>query len=326
MAPTPTLAPPLDPVSIPAADVTDLGRPGHQTAPETRSGHLAMLGFSALVAGSFSLGVMAANQIAPEALTAARFALAAGLMAGVALAGPGIRRVHLQAPWRYFLLGGTFAIYFVLMFEGLKTAPAITAAAVFTLTPAMTAAFGWLILRQVTTPRMALALAIGAAGALWVIFDADPAHLASLHIGRGEAVYFVGCIAHAAFTPLVRLLNRGEPAATSTALVMAAGCVLLLGWGWRQITATDWTALPAIVWITLVYVAIIATAATFVLLQYATLRLPSAKVMAYTYLVPSWVILWELALGRTPPPVLVLGGVGLTILALAILLKDETRA
>ena len=37
---------------------------------------------------------------------------------------------------------------------------------------------------------------------------------------------------------------------------------------------------------------------TFVLLQFATLRLPSAKVMAYTYLVPSWVILWELALGR----------------------------
>ena len=300
--------------------------PARPQPPETRSGHLAMLGFSALVAGSFSLGVMAANQITPEALTAARFALAAGLMAGVALAGPGIRRAHLQAPWRYFVLGGIFAIYFVLMFEGLKTAPAITAAAVFTLTPVMSAAFGWLLLRQVTTPRMALALAIGAAGALWVIFDADPAQLFSLQIGRGEAVYFIGCIAHAAFTPLVRLLNRGEPAATSTAMVMAAGCVLLVGWGWPQITATDWTALPGIVWITLVYIAIIATAATFVLLQHATLRLPSAKVMAYTYLVPSWVILWELALGRTPPPVLVLAGVGLTILALGILLKDESPA
>ena len=43
----------------------------------------------------------------------------------------------------------------------------------------MAAGFGWLLLRQVTTPRMALALAIGACGALWVIFRADLAALAA---------------------------------------------------------------------------------------------------------------------------------------------------
>ncbi len=64
---------------------------------------------------------------------------------------------------------------------------------------------------------------------------------------------------------------------------------------------------------------------TFVLLQYATLRLPSAKVMAYTYLTPSWVILWELALDRAAPPGIVLAGVAMTVLALGLLLKDEVR-
>ncbi len=66
-----------------------------------------------------------------------------------------------------------------------------------------------------------------------------------------------------------------------------------------------------------------ASAATFVLLQFAGQRLPSAKVMAYTYLTPSWVIFWEIGLGHGVPPLLVLGGVGLTILALFLLLKDE---
>jgi hypothetical protein len=47
--------------------------------------------------------------------------------------------------------------------------------------------------------------------------------------------------------------------------------------------------------------------------------------MAYTYLVPSWVILWEVALGRPAPPLIVLGGVTLTILALGMRLKDEQR-
>ena len=55
------------------------------------------------------------------------------------------------------------------------------------------------------------------------------------------------------------------------------------------------------------------------------LRLPSAKVMAYTYLVPSWVIGWEIALGNGLPPLVTLGGLALTAVALWLLLKDETR-
>ena len=93
-----------------------------------------MLLFSALVAGSFSLGAQAVNEIAPAALNAARFWLAAAIIGAAGLATGGVPRMAWRAPWRYALLGGLFAIYFVLMFEGLKTAPPGSAAAVFTLT------------------------------------------------------------------------------------------------------------------------------------------------------------------------------------------------
>ena len=33
------------------------------------------------------------------------------------------------------------------------------------------------------------------------------AALARLEIGHGEAIYFWGCVAHAAYTPMVRRLN-----------------------------------------------------------------------------------------------------------------------
>jgi hypothetical protein len=48
--------------------------------------------------------------------------------------------------------------------------------------------------------------------------------------------------------------------------------------------------------------------------------------MAYTYLVPSWVICWEVAQGRPAPVALVLAGVALTIAALALLLRNEEAA
>lgn len=286
-------------------------------------GHLAMLAFSALVAGSFSLGTRAANEIAPAALNAARFGIAAVVIGIAALATTGLPRSAARAPWRYLLLGGLFATYFVLMFEGLKTADAVSAAAVFTLVPPMAAVFGWLLLRQVTTPRMALALAIGGAGALWVIFRADWAALRAFHVGGGEIVYFWGCVVHAIYTPMVRRLNRGEPAVVFTFGMLVAGGLLLTLYGWSDIRATNWAALPMIVWITLGYIAIFASAMTFVLLQYASLNLPSAKVMAYTYLTPSWVIAWEVALGGTPPQGLVLGGIALTVVALGLLLRDD---
>ncbi|MFD1509592.1 DMT family transporter, partial [Lacimonas salitolerans] len=228
-----------------------MGRAGPAPVTEAARGHLAMLLFSALVAGSFSLGVMVANDIAPSALNALRFALAAVIVGSVAIATRGIKREALRAPWRYLLLGGIFGVYFVLMFEGLKTAPAVSASAVFTLTPIISAIAGWFLLRQITTPRMAGALAIGATGALWVIFRADLDLLSQFQVGRGEAVYFIGCVAHAVYTPLVRKLNRGEPAVVFTFGMLVAGAVLVGAWGWRDIVATDWLALPLLVWVAL---------------------------------------------------------------------------
>lgn len=302
-----------------------LGRAAGVPLGEPGRGHLAMLAFSALVAGSFALGSRAANEIDPAAFNAARFWLASAVVGTAVGATGGVPAAALRAPWRYGLLGGLFAIYFVLMFEGLKTATPVSTSAVFTLTPILSAGFGWLLLRQRLTRRMAAALAIGGLGALWVIFRADLAALLRFEVGRGEAIFFVGVAAHALYTPLVRKLNRGERTLVFTLGVVLASAVVLTLWGWRGIWATDWGGLPPIVWITIGYTTFFATAFTVQLLQFAALRLPSSKVMAYTYLTPSWVILWDVGLGGTLPPPGVAAGVAVTVLALVLLLRDEER-
>lgn len=294
----------------------------NETSPQAMRGHAAMLIFSVLVAGSFSLGSIAAPLIAPTALNALRFLIASIVIGSLVFLNGGVKREHIAAPWRYGALGGLFAIYFVLMFEGLKTASPVSTSAVFTLTPVMTAGFGWLLLRQITTGRMAVALTLAAIGAIWVIFRGDIDAILAFNIGKGETVFFFGCVAHAIYTPLVRKLNRGEPILVFTFGTLLAGLFILSIYGAKDILSTDWASLPAIVWITILYVAIFASATTFFLLQYAALRLPSAKVMAYTYLVPAWVIVWEAAMGNGLVGLTVLAGVGLTVIALLMLLKD----
>jgi drug/metabolite transporter (DMT)-like permease len=286
-------------------------------------GHLAMLAFSALVAGSFTFGGLMANEVSPVVLQAMRFGLAAAIVGAVAFARGTVRGADLRAPWRYLLLGAIFAFYFVMMFEGLKTAPPVSASAVMTLIPVMTALFAFALLGQRTTMRIVGALAIGAVGALWVIFRGDLAALMAFDVGRGEWLYFLGCIAHALYVPLVRKVNRGEAALASSFLVLSGGALVLLVYGWGEIRATDYAALPAIVWIALAYLSIGAMAITFVLLNFASMRLEGAKVMAYTYLTPGWVILWELAFGHGLPAATVLLGAALTLGAVLLLLKHE---
>jgi drug/metabolite transporter (DMT)-like permease len=283
-----------------------------------------MLLFSALVAGSFSLGHMIANEITPAALTALRFVIAAMILGVLVWRTCGVSRDDLVAPWRYLLLGGLMGAYFILMFEGLKTASAVSVSAVFTLTPALSAVFGYILLSQLVTSRIVVALGIGVVGALWVIFRADFNLILALDIGRGEGIYFLGCIAHAIYTPLVRKLNRGQSPVVLTFGTILGALVLALVYGFGDLIAMDYEGLRPIVWATLIYLGVLASALSFLLIQYSTLHLPSSKVMAYTYLTPSWVILWELALRHPLPPLMVWLGVVATILALCLLLRDES--
>ena len=304
-----------------------------QTPARTQAlrGHAAMLIFSASISGSFSLGAMVANDITPTALTAARFLLATILLAIMVQVLPGLgrgrrrgfSRADIAAPWRYGVLALLYAGYFVLMFEGLKTAPPVAAGAVFTLTPLMTALIAWPLIGQRPVPYVGGALVLGALGALWVIFRGDLQAALRLDVGQGEAIYFIGCVLHAVYAPMMKRLNRGESAAVTSALLCLAGFVVLLVYGWREIAATPWLSLSPLVWVTAVYLAVFATALSTAMLQFAAQRIPSSKVMAYSYVTPESIIGWELALGHGGPGAVVMPGIVLILGALALLLRAD---
>ncbi|MEO0822429.1 MAG: DMT family transporter, partial [Pseudomonadota bacterium] len=211
---------------------------------------------------------------------------------------------------------------FVLMFEALRLTDAVSVAAIFTLIPLMSAGFGWLLLGQRTSPGALLALVIGGAGAVWVVFRADPAAILAFDLGPGEWLFVLGCASHALYTPVLRKLSRGEPALVFAFGVLLGGFATTLLWGGRTAVAADWGAVPGFVWGTILYLGLVATAVTFLLMRYATLRLPAGKVMAYGYLVPAFVIVWEgLVAGEwVAAPVWL--GVGATLAALLVLLHE----
>lgn len=277
-----------------------------------------MILFAVLVAGSFSFGAIAVPYLEPAPLNAARFALGAAVMGGVCFAMLG-RIPKPQAPWRFVILGALMALFFITMFTSLKMTTPVSSGAVFTLMPLMAAFFGWLFLGQVPRALVMASLLVAASGALWVIFRGDLGALASLDIGRGELIFMAGVAGHAAYAPLVRRFNRGEPLVAFTFWSLVAIGTWIAIYGVRDIASTDWSAVPFVAWATIVYLAIFTTALTTFLVQFATMRLPASKVLAYNYLTPGFIILIEGLLGHGWASPTVLIGAAITICGLLVM-------
>lgn len=291
----------------------------HATGAEKLRGHLAMVLFAALIAGSFSLARQALPYVDPAPLNAMRYLIAVAVMAGYAFGLRGHRLVRPVAPWRFAILGGLMAVYFVTMFIALTMTSPVSTSAVFTLTPLMTMGFGLVLVGQTFGPMLVLSLLVAACGSIWVIFGGSVEAILGFRVGQGEAIFLLGCAAHALFVALLRKFNRGEPQSLMTFFVLVATAAWITLYGLPQIIVTDWLALPLMAWMTILYLAIFTGIVTFMLMQYASMRLPASKVMSYGYLVPSFVIVYEGLSGYGWVTASVAAGAAVTALGLAVL-------
>ena len=288
-------------------------------ASPRRLAHLGMLLFAALIAGSFTFGAAAVPHLAPVPLNALRFVMASLLMGAFAF---GVARQKLawpKAPWRFGVTGFLTAVYFVTMFIALTMTLPIATSAVYTLVPMMTALTGLLIVGQRSGPPVLLSLLLAGIGAVWVIFRGDLDALLRFDIGPGELIYFVGCIAYAIYTPLLRRYNRGESALVLSFWTLTGTALCIVLYGLPEILSTDWLHLPPVVWWVVVYLAVGPTAICFFLIQFASVHLPAAKVVAYGYIVPAFVIVFEGFVGHGWTSLSVAAGAAIPVLGLAVL-------
>ena len=287
-------------------------------------GHLAMVFFSIFVSVSYVLGSLVANDIEPGAITAARFFIGACVMGALVFAVRNRKFEDFKSPWRFFVISFSIIIYFVLMFEALKTSTSLSLSVVFTLTP-LIALFFEFFLKKPINFRALIGIILGALGALWVIFDGKFENLILLKVGYGELIFFWGCVGHSIYAILIPVLNRGEDAASQTFGTLSAGFILLVLFFWQDIVGTNWTQLSLLIWVTIIYLALVATALSAFLIQFAAKRLNASKVMAYTYAVPFWAALGDMFVGKgTPEPHLIFGGL-IIAFALFLLISDNRK-
>ena len=287
------------------------------------SGHMAMLLFSLLVSGSFVLGSIIANLISPDLVTFLRFLIAFIAIAILILYQSKFCFLKYLSIGRSLILGALISIYFITMFEGLKTASSTSMAVVFTLTPLLAGFFDLIFSNRVMSRKVWITVVIAALGALWIIFDGNIQNFINFKVGYGEKLFFIGCICHALYAALIPKFNNGEPAIIQTFGTLISGIIILGLFSNKEIIYHSWIDFPVIVLLTILYLAIFATAASFFLIQYSAVRLSSIKVMAYTYAVPIWVVLLQIIFLQQLPNTITFVGAFVILVSLLILLFND---
>lgn len=287
------------------------------------SGHMAMLMFSLLVSGSFVLGSIIANLISPDLVTFLRFLIAFIAIAILILYQSKFCFLKYLSIGRSLILGALISIYFITMFEGLKTASSTSMAVVFTLTPLLAGFFDLIFSNRVMSKKVWISVVVAAIGALWIIFDGNIQNFINFKVGYGEKLFFIGCICHALYAALIPKFNNGEPAIIQTFGTLISGIIILGLFSNKEIIYHSWIDFPVIVLLTILYLAIFATAASFFLIQYSAVRLSSIKVMAYTYAVPIWVVLFQIIFLQQLPNTITFVGAFVILVSLLILLFND---
>jgi len=280
--------------------------------------HAQMLISRGLVATSFPVGAAITHGLDPAMLTLIRFALAALLFAPFIVLRHRLVLPPPRALARYAAISACLVTFFWCMFQGLRFTSALNAAALFPLVPGLAALFAALIAHERLGVHRLAALGVGLVGALWVVFRGDPERALALAFNRGDLIFFGGCLALALYTPLVRRLHRGEPAAVMTFWILVTGTGWLLLLNNTAIWTTDWAAVDAAVFAGIAYLAVFTTIITFFIQQHATLHIGPTRVTSYSYLNPALVVLVEWAAGQGLPPPMVWPGIAIILAAILV--------
>jgi drug/metabolite transporter (DMT)-like permease len=285
--------------------------------------HLLMVISAILVSTSFTVGAAITSELDPAVLTLVRFTLAACIF------GPWVHFNYglgfsVSLFCRCGLISGCLVIFFCCMFLSLRYTSALNTSVIFALVPSISGGYALLFVGERLRKEQLLALAFGLIGVVWVIFRGDLSQFFAMEWNKGDLIFLGGCFAMGLYTPLVKILHRGEPMAIMTFWVLVTGSLWLLLFAGAQMTTVDWVAVPAFAWLGVAYLAVFTTIITFFLTQFAVPYLGPTRVTSYSYLYPGFVLVIDLLLGHGLPPLRVIPGVLVVLTAMVVLqnIKD----
>jgi len=170
-----------------------------------------------------------AGHFDPLMLAALRIGAASALLAAVVWKSHGFARLS-KKEWG-LTVGIAFSGIFIHQWTisaGLKTIPASTGSLILGLNPLVTAVLAYLIFREPLNLRKVLALVLGFAGVLLVIYGDARSHAASIAFGLGEGLVVIAMLTYVISGLFIKKAVQTQPVMVITAYSHLVATVFLV--------------------------------------------------------------------------------------------------
>lgn len=290
------------------------------------SNHVLLLLWVSLMASSFVISadlIPYANSIASTGL---RFILASILMLPLVVSNSikanyksrNNNKVYLH----YSLISLFLVLFFIGLFEALKTTTAMRTSVIYTLVPLISIVLTYLVLKTKTEKIKLLGFILGSVGATLVLlaYKKNDVDFMNWHIG--DSVFLLACISLSIHVVLVKKWGVNVPPLQGSFYIMVFGSLMLLPFMmvFGELDQVAWRNVSF--WKILLYLTVFTTMATFFLQQRLVQRIGPNQLLAVTYLIPILVVIPEgwVAIKNLKDSV---SGILITLLALYLISKKQ---
>lgn len=289
------------------------GRAESGSRPGVWLTELLLLGMALIWGINFSVVKYGTRELAPLAFNGMRVAIAAAALLLVALAATRERWPSRRDTAKLLALGvlGN-CVYQVFFIEGLARTRAGTAALILAAGPAVIALLGRALGVERVTRRAGAGIVLSIAGVALVMLGNGTAGGGGASV-LGNALVFVGCVAWAAFTVLLKPYTHRVPTLQLSAITMAGGALPLLAVGAPSLAATPWAAISAGAWAAVAYSGLFALVVAYLIWYRGVRVIGPTRTAMYGNLQPfiALVVAW-LAFGDVPTVLQAVGAAGIT--------------
>jgi drug/metabolite transporter (DMT)-like permease len=290
---------------------------------QTLTDNLTLFIWVSLMASSFVVSDKLLPYANPIASTALRFILATAMM-WLFIKKSSLQRINRQTLWHYSVISLLLVLFFLGVFEALKTTTPMKVSVIYTLIPLFSVLLAYVFLKVVTPPKLIFAFIMGSFGAIWVLFAFNQQKLTVEQWLLGDSIFLAACCCLALHVILIKKWTSHVPATLGAFYIMLLGSILLMPFLllFGDLSHIAWQKKEF--WQTLLYLTVFTTLATFILQQYLLKKVGPNRLLAFTYLIPTLVVIPQgfddiHKLNNTLP------GVLLTLLALYLISKKPAN-
>jgi len=269
------------------------------------------------MASSFVVSEQLLPYVNSIASTALRFLLATILMMPF-IGKTFIEQWNYKILLRYSIISLLLVLFFIGLFEALKTTNAMRTSVIYTLLPLISVVITYIGLKLVTPNKQIVGFLIGTLGAIWVLVAFTQEKLVLSEWRLGDSIFLVACCCLALHVILIKKWATDVPPMLGAFYIMLLGSLILLPFLmlFGDLNNIAWQQNEF--WKALLYLTVFTTIATFFLQQHLLKKVGPNRLLGYTYLIPSIVVIPQ-GIAKVSQLYSALPGIMLTFLALYLI-------